>query len=176
MCSPDLRGLPRPRAAAGSPSPKGPRLVAVPVPYVASTCEDLAELDESTDEGRGPECARNHLCQVCGLSFADEVAYAIPRPGYVDLRIGISGHGLMHRSCTRLALQHCPSLLLSAKSGSLTVLSTKDADTYALLPLEQGRFRDEIDTASARWEIVVQPSSPQSRRRCEQQLQAAGLA
>jgi hypothetical protein len=74
-----------------------------------------------------------------------------------------------------LALQHCPSLVLSIESGSLTVLSTQDAKTYTLLPHGPGRLLDEIDPASARWTIVVKPLSPQSRRNCEQQLELAGL-
>lgn len=89
------RGLPRPLTRGG-----------LPVPYVAESPERLG--DKSLT--RAPEVTRDWLCQVCGESSGDP-AYALmltePARWEPDW---VLDHGLLHETCLRLALEHCPAL------------------------------------------------------------------
>jgi hypothetical protein len=89
------RGLPRPLNRRG-----------LPVPYVAESPERLG--DKSLT--RAPEVTRDWLCQVCGEPNGD-LAYALmlTEPAHWEPD-WVLDHGLLHETCLRLALKHCPSL------------------------------------------------------------------
>lgn len=175
MCDPSVRGMPRPIAAVNSPSPSGPRKVGVPVPYVVKDSQNLGDLD---DAGRGEECARLRLYQICGEAIGELQGYGIPKFGEMAT-FGFNGHALMHHECLKLALEHCPQLHEWIEKGQLFLVREPPGCPYQVIETAKSSEARMIDPTSVDWGAVVETDAktpwPRTRTRTRDRLKAEGL-